>query len=59
MLVRIPAARKPDRMFDIVFPACHIAMRIGFSSLVYHDEVTAMISTLSCEHLRKGETYSV
>lgn len=41
MLVKIPAARKPERMLDMVLPACHMAMRIGFSSLVYHEEVTA------------------
>jgi len=25
----------------MVLPACHIAMRMGFSSLVYHEDVTA------------------
>lgn len=43
MLVRIPAAKKPDRMFEIVFPACQIAILIGFSSLVYHEEVIKVI----------------
>jgi hypothetical protein len=40
MFVKIPAARKPDKMFDMVLPACQMAMRIGFSSLVYHEDVT-------------------
>ena len=44
MFSRIAAARKPDRMLDIVLPACQMAIRIGFSSLVYQDEVTALIS---------------
>ena len=43
MLCRIPAARKPEMMLEMVLPACHIAMRIGFSSLVYHDEVMSVI----------------
>lgn len=40
MPVRIPAARKPEMMFEIVFPACQIAIRRGFSVLVYQEEVT-------------------
>jgi hypothetical protein len=35
----MPAARKPDMMFEIVLPACQMAMRIGFSCFVYQDEV--------------------
>jgi hypothetical protein len=40
MFSRIPAARKPEIMFDMVFPACQIAMRMGDSSFVYHEDVT-------------------
>lgn len=40
IVVRIPAARKPEIMLDMVFPACQIAILVGFSSLVYQEEVT-------------------
>jgi hypothetical protein len=40
MFVKIPAARKPERIFDMVFPACQMAIRIGFSSFVYQEDVT-------------------
>ena len=43
MPVRMPAARKPEMMFEIVLPACQIAMRRGFSVLVYHEEVTSCV----------------
>jgi len=28
-------------MFEMVLPACQIAMRVGFSSLLYHEDVTS------------------
>lgn len=40
MRVRIPAARKPEIMVEIVLPARQIAIPIGFSSFVYHEDVT-------------------
>ena len=46
MFSRMAAAKNPDKILEMVFPACQIAMRIGFSSLVYHDEVTSFISTV-------------
>lgn len=39
---RIPAARNPDMMLEIVFPACHMAILIGDSSLVYQEDVTVL-----------------
>jgi len=42
MFVKMPAAKNPDKIFDMVFPACQIAIRMGFSSLVYHDDVTVL-----------------
>lgn len=27
-------------MFEMVFPACQTAMRVGFSAFVYHEDVT-------------------
>jgi hypothetical protein len=30
-------------IFDIVFPACHTAIRVGFSSLLYHEDVTGAL----------------
>ena len=40
IFVKMPAAKNPDKIFDMVFPACQIAMRMGFSSLVYQEDVT-------------------
>ena len=40
MCSRIPAAKNPEMMFEIVLPACQIAIRVGFSSLVYQEDVT-------------------
>lgn len=40
MFSRMPAARKPDRTFATVFPACQMAMRIGDSFMLYQPEVT-------------------
>lgn len=40
---RMAAAKKPEMMLEMVFPACQIAMRIGFSSLVYQDDVMSVI----------------
>lgn len=39
MFVRIPAASNPEKMFEAMLPACHMAILIGASSLVYHDEL--------------------
>jgi hypothetical protein len=43
MVVRMPAARKPEMMLEIVFPACQMAMRSGLSCLLYQDEVIRVI----------------
>lgn len=40
MVVRMPAARKPEMMLEMVLPACQMAMRVGFSCLVYQEDVT-------------------
>lgn len=42
MVCKIPAAKNPDTMFEIVFPACQTAMRIGLSCFVYQEDVTIM-----------------
>lgn len=39
MLVRMPAARSPENIFETIFPACHMPIRSGDSFFVYHDEV--------------------
>lgn len=42
IVVRMPAARKPDTMLEMVLPACQMAMRVGLSCLVYQEDVTVM-----------------
>lgn len=39
IVVRIAAARRPEKMLDAIFPACQMAMRKGASSFVYHEEL--------------------
>jgi hypothetical protein len=43
MCSRIPAARKPEMMFEMVLPACQMAILIGFSAFVYHELVISVI----------------
>jgi len=43
IVVRIAAARKPEIMLEIVFPACQIAILIGLSCLLYQEEVIRVI----------------
>ncbi|KAK1847725.1 hypothetical protein CCHR01_09630 [Colletotrichum chrysophilum] len=46
IVVRIPAARKPEMMLEMVFPACQTAMRMGLSCLLYQDDVTTDVNFL-------------
>lgn len=39
IFVRIPAARSPEKIFEMMLPACHMLMRRGDSCFVYHEEV--------------------
>ena len=34
-------------MFEMVLPACQTAMRVGFSSLLYHEDVTEVMGLVS------------
>jgi hypothetical protein len=36
---KIPAAKKPEMMLEMVLPACQMAILMGFSALVYHELV--------------------
>jgi hypothetical protein len=39
MFVRMAADNSPENTFETIFPACHIAIRKGLSSLVYQLDV--------------------
>lgn len=47
--------RNPERMLDIVFPACQTAIRIGFSSFVYQDEVTGSFVQFQVSKVHLGK----